>query len=170
MTRAEYQSLIDVIATGEPNTALEVRTILNALADGSYLTGDIKMVNCSNVYLTANFDSTGLGILERLGWAICNGANGTVNMNGKVPLPYGSSYLTLGATGGEVTHTLTTNEIPAHSHLINEVYNENTVGTKVGSGGGTVEAVGTQNTSSVGLGEAHNNMQPYIVTLFIQKL
>lgn len=169
MTRAEYQSLIDVIATGEPNTALEVRTILNALADGSYLTGDVKMVNCSNVYLTANFDSTGLGIAERLGWAICNGANGTRNMNGKVPLPYGSSYLTLGATGGEVSHTLTVSEVPALSvsytgsnddtgddgqYIVTSPTDPNTVHTLTTNGGGG----------------AHNNMQPYVVTLFIQKL
>lgn len=169
MTRAEYQALIDVIATGEPNTALEVRTILNALADGSYLTGDVKMVNCTNVYLTANFDSTGLGIAERLGWAICNGANGTRNMNGKVPLPYGSSYLTLGATGGEATHTLTVSEVPAlsvsytgsnddtgddGSYIITSSTEPNTVHTLTSTGGGG----------------AHNNMQPYVVTLFIQKL
>lgn len=169
MTRAEYQALIDVIATGEPNTALEVRTILNALADGSYLTGDVKMVNCTNVYLTANFDSTGLGIAERLGWAICNGANGTRNMNGKVPLPYGSSYLTLGATGGETTHTLTVSEVPALSvnytgsnsdngddgaYIITSPDQANTVHTLTTNGGGG----------------AHNNMQPYVVTLFIQKL
>lgn len=169
MTRAEYQALIDVIATGEPNTALEVRTILNALADGSYLTGDVKMVNCTNVYLTANFDSTGLGIAERLGWAICNGANGTRNMNGKVPLPYGSSYLTLGATGGEVSHTLTVSEVPALSvsytgsnddtgddgqYIVTSPTDPNTVHTLTTNGGGG----------------AHNNMQPYVVTLFIQKL
>lgn len=169
MTRAEYQNLIDVIATGEPNTALEVRTILNALADGSYLTGDVKMVNCTNVYLTANFDSTGLGIAERLGWAICNGANGTRNMNGKVPLPYGSSYLTLGATGGEATHTLTVSEVPALSvsytgsnddtgddgqYIVTSPTDPNTVHTLTTNGGGG----------------AHNNMQPYVVTLFIQKL
>lgn len=169
MTRAEYQSLIDVIATGEPNTALEVRTILNALADGSYLTGDIKMVNCSNVYLTANFDSTGLGILERLGWAICNGANGTVNMNGKVPLPYGSSYLTLGATGGEVNHTLTVSEVPALTvSYTGSSDDTGDDGAYIITSPSDPNTVHTLNTN--GGGGAHNNMQPYIVTLFIQKL
>lgn len=169
MTRAQYQDLIDVIATGEPNTALEVRTILNALADGSYLTGDVKMVNCTNVYLTANFDSTGLGIAERLGWAICNGANGTRNMNGKVPLPYGSSYLTLGATGGEATHTLTTAETPNISVSYTGSNSDN------GDDGAYIvtspSAPNTVHTlTSTGGGGAHNNMQPYVVTLFIQKL
>ena len=169
MTRAEYQNLIDVIATGEPNTALEVRTILNALADGSYLTGDVKMVNCTNAYLTANFDSTGLGIAERLGWAICNGANGTRNMNGKVPLPYGSSYLTLGATGGEATHTLTTAETPNISVSFTGSNDDNG-----DDGAYIITSPNSPNTvhtlTSTGGGGAHNNMQPYVVTLFIQKL
>lgn len=39
-------------------------------------------------------------------------------INGKFLLGTNSTY-TLGSTGGEATHTLTTNEMPAHKHVIN---------------------------------------------------
>lgn len=67
-------------------------------------------------------------------------------------------------TGGAKTHTLTTAEIPAHSHV------ENAPTT---ASGGTMKfgidtnASGTQgadiSTASEGGGGAHNNLQPYIV-------
>jgi len=100
-TRSEIQPQIDAIATGIPNTALKVRTVLNTLANGVAQTGDVKEIDVATSYIAANFDVTGLGTNERLGWAICNGNNGTRNRNGRVPLQYDpSTYATLGATGG----------------------------------------------------------------------
>jgi len=56
MTRTEVQVLIDAIQTGAPNTALEIRTILNTLADGSFQTGDIKEIEDKNILLRVDFD------------------------------------------------------------------------------------------------------------------
>lgn len=170
MTRKEIQVLIDNIATGVPNTALKVRTILNTLADGAFQTGDVKEIDVATSYIASNFDVTGLGINERVGWAICNGQNGTRDRRGRVAMMYSASYPTLGSTGGEYKHTLTTAEMPVHDHDLNMVgYN------LAGAGGAeyVVRSSGTQvakPTLSEGGGTAHNIMQPYMVTLMIMKL
>lgn len=126
---------------------------------------EVKTLDVKTQYITDNFDNTGLGINIMVGWAICNGANGTHNIDGRVLLPYGTNNNVMGQFGGSRDAVLV-----SHSHIINEVYNENITGTKVGSGGGTIEAVGTQNTSTVGVSGTDKNMQPFIVQLFIMKL
>ena len=71
----------------------------------------------------------------------------------------GSTYAA-GKTGGEANHKLTVNEIPAHTHDI--------VGDTMdwGTGGrpyfGTSTYDDTVKTSSVGGGQSHNNMPPYL--------
>ena len=69
---------------------------------------------------------------------------------------------TAGNTGGEYEHTLTVDEIPAHSH------SGKCLGGQAG-GGATFNYRGgygyywTSTTGSAGGGQAHNNMQPYVV-------
>jgi microcystin-dependent protein len=79
----------------------------------------------------------------------------------------GVNGLTLGATGGSQTHTLTTAQIPSHTHAY--------VGGSNAAGSGTVGAAGqsnngyTMNTLSAGSDTAHNNTQPTIVLNYIIK-
>ena len=163
---SSYKALINAIGDGEKNTASELRAVFNAFAPSLYLKGDVKEIDCDATYIALNFDNTGLGINDRAGWAICNGLNNTKDRNGRSSIGYGSSYTTIGATGGTKDAI-----VVEHTHTIDEVYNENSDnGKKVASGGGTKESTGTQEVSKTGESGTNKNYHPYIVTLFIQKL
>lgn len=94
-------------------------------------------------------------------------------LRGRVPVGFDSSipgFDTLNYAAGSKTHVNTVAEMAPHEHLVNEVYNENIDGgTKLGSGGGPIETVGTQSTASAGSGVAYDIMNPYRVVLYIQK-
>lgn len=69
----------------------------------------------------------------------------------------GSSVL----LGGAKTHTLTTDEIPAHTHSFTAMQDTNDSVNR--TGGGDLGAPSSSTTSSTGGGLAHNNLQPYVV-------
>jgi hypothetical protein len=72
-----------------------------------------------------------------------------------------------GATGGESNHTLSTAEMPSHSHFIGGAANYVT-----GSPFAEAANSGNSNTfssQSAGGGGAHNNLQPYIVAYMWQR-
>ena len=165
-TKQQIQTLINTnLGDNTTITATEHRQVENALldfAEAQWLTGDIKEVDCTNGYITANFDNTGLGINERVGWAICNGLNGTKDRNGRVGVAYGTAYPVMGATGGSKDAVVVT-----HSHTYSQYVQS---GTNDGSGGEVAGYFTTGATSTVGESGTNKNMQPYIITLFIQKL
>lgn len=60
-----------------------------------------------------NFDSTGLGIGDMAGWALCNGYNGTPFLSGQFPLcSTGPQSVGKYPSGGETSVTLSANNIP----------------------------------------------------------
>jgi hypothetical protein len=95
----------------------------------------------------------------------------------KVIVGKGSSgtFATLDATGGAETVTLTTSQIPTHSHPLPEGRNSGVLGNPgqwfMGgytntAGGATASSTGTGNA---GTGGSHNNLQPYIVKYIWQR-
>jgi len=79
----------------------------------------------------------------------------------KFILTKGTTYSTLGATGGEITHSLTISEMPSHTH-------NGPISYSVAAGGTPNGWIGTNSssglsTTSTGGGVSHNNMPPYIV-------
>jgi microcystin-dependent protein len=126
------------------------------------------------------------------GWLLCDGRTATVNgvsvtapdLRGRFVLSYGQGPLnfantTIGATGGEQNHTLTTTEMPEHTHnlkSLNDDFN-NTSGNYGGTyttpsmpayDSGTAKTW-TDSVTSAGSGNAHNNMPPYYVLCYIMK-
>jgi microcystin-dependent protein len=83
---------------------------------------------------------------------------------GRVPVGKASSgtFNTLNATGGAETHTLSVAEMPAHTHS----YDKQVTSTDAISIHDIVRTTGGNTgatTGSTGSGNAHNNLQPYIV-------
>lgn len=133
------------------------------------------------------------------GWALCNGqllpinqnqalfsllgttygGDGRVNfalpdLRGRVPISMGGGH-TLGETLGEAAHTLSSAELPAHSHFLMASTAAATTGNPgpglmlaptVGSPGygqpTGLTAMDPSSLSNVGGSQAHQNMQPFL--------
>jgi hypothetical protein len=164
MTDSALNTAIINIADGTPNTASEFRAIFTELVNRSYKTGDIQLVSCSNQYIINNFDGTGLGIAERVGWARCNGNNGTrdYESQNRIPMPYGGSYTTMGANVGSQDAV-----VVEHTHGI-DIYNSDVTGVRVADASGAKS--GTATTNSAGVSGINKNIQNSLITLYIQKI
>jgi microcystin-dependent protein len=102
----------------------------------------------------------------------------------RVPIGAGATLKTLGAKVGEATHVLSTGEMPAHGHGVNDPTHTHTIGALIphfntefgenywaggngNNGGFTNRASNASATGisiqSTGGGGAHNNMQPSTV-------
>lgn len=120
------------------------------------------------------------------------GGNGTTNfalpnLQGMAPLGAGTgpglTPRSIGETGGETSVTLLPNEMPTHNHGVNasssvgnQVEPANGVWSVAGAGrgekmyaasAGTSAPMSPQAISTVGGGQPHNNLQPYLTLNFI---
>lgn len=165
MTDAEVTTAISNLASGTPNTVSEIRDLFTELFNRSPKTGTIVIKDVSNAYIAANFDGTGLGINLEAGFALVNGANGTRNWAGRVPVAYGGTLTTMGATFGSKDAV-----VVEHSHGIK--YASNSGGTKYAETPYIGDTIGgdMQPTESTGVSATDKNYQPSIVTLVTMKL
>jgi microcystin-dependent protein len=135
------------------------------------------------------------------GWALCNGqllpinqnqalfsllgttygGDGRVNfglpnLQGNVPIHMGSGF-TLGEKGGEQAHTVSSSEIPTHTHILQgtsttgtlNVTTSNVLGvsqTPIYTTPQSLLAINAGSVTSVGGSQAHLNMQPFLVLTF----
>ncbi len=131
------------------------------------------------------------------GWALCDGQLLSINSNSALFSILGTTYggdgrttfalpdlrgrvaigprtgpglsnYNLGQSGGVEAVTLTTAQIPAHSHDL-EVQHPVTEGTTAYAGAeeDNTQATGTEVTNSTGGGQSHENRQPYLVVNYI---
>ncbi len=98
------------------------------------------------------------------------------DFRGRTPFHMGNGF-TLGERGGQEAHTLNIPEMPAHTHVLNAdnggaagfdptngFFAAPTLNTYGPAGNGTTTGLQVGNT---GGSQPHNNMQPYLVLIFI---
>lgn len=107
------------------------------------------------------------------GWALCNGNNGTPNLVDRFIVGAGNQYA-IGNIGGSDTVTLTTAQMPKHSHQYDETNIRATNIVEVtGAGYYDILEDGSQTstaTTTAGEGAAHENRPPYYALAYIMKL
>lgn len=127
------------------------------------------------------------------GWVVCDGTNGTPNLQGRFVVGVGNEY-SLNSKGGTTTETLTLSQIPAHKHTCTtssagrHKHNDYTVYLHNRSSGHQYYHMyqwhidikyflpshshnhgGSFTTSSTGSNHSHNNMPKYRALYFIMK-
>ena len=102
------------------------------------------------------------------------------DLRGRIPIHMGNSFI-LAETGGVETVTLTSNQIPAHSHPMLASTDIPTLGTPGGNLTGQAAAklyragsptvlLNPQSVGSTGGFQPHDNLQPYLCVNFIISL
>jgi microcystin-dependent protein len=104
------------------------------------------------------------------GWALCNGQNGTPNLQDRFIVGAGSSY-NPSDVGGVASVTLTTAQMPAHNHSVaTRTYSSG------GGGqgpwpfvGGPATTGGSISMNTAGEDQPHENRPPYYALAYIMR-
>lgn len=157
LKKATFQDLVNFININSNALQFEVKTLL---------------VNQS--YITANFETTGIGKNLCLGWRLADELNGLVTIGQGIGYP-------VGAFGGAKDAVIVAHEhnTIANGNALSDIFDSvNNFLAKFRPNGGNSE-YGLQatnvlptigNTSTVGVSGINKNMQPYLVALKIIKL
>ena len=141
-------------------------TLTKMFSGGSDVNGIIDMVYpVGSIYMTVNITNP----------SVFFGGTWVVWGTGRVPLGVYSGDPEIDAPekiGGSKTVTLTTDQIPAHSHTVTvDGQNPGTINFMQGTGASQVINLGTKQytTSNTGGGQAHENMPPFITCYFFKR-
>lgn len=167
MKIADINTKIAARVDNAQNKVAKERELWSILVNEACKLYEVKEIDVnltvSPTYITDNFSPTGLGIGAMDGFAICNGNNGTKNRNGLTSIGYGTSYPTVGATGGSKDAV-----VVSHTHTYSKAVPGRGYDTAADDYPFSSNASDT--TSSTGESGVGKNMQPYIVTLMIQRI
>ena len=107
------------------------------------------------------------------GYVLCNGSNSTPDLRDKFVVGAGNAYA-VGNTGGAAQVSLTTAEMPSHTHTYEDKYVElvsQNPGLDIDFNATTYNQNGsrTGTTNSTGSGNAHENRPPYYALCYVMK-
>jgi hypothetical protein len=185
-----------VVPTGFQSKSLSLgaRLIIecvNASATLFAITGDLKVLQpavstglvpmraavpyfpASNVL--TEFDGTGLGIAtEVLGWAICNGQNGTRDLRGQFLVGHDTAdalFNNVGDQGGSKDAVVVEH---SHTTTLSQRAGENAVSTSIAAYSNSDQMNNVQNVSgtsnTAGESGVNKNLPPFYTTLYIQRI
>jgi microcystin-dependent protein len=105
------------------------------------------------------------------GWQLCDGTNGTPNLQDRFIVGAGSNY-TVGATGGEAMHTLTAAQLPPHTHKVyqSSIQAGSNYMPKTDSTGSSTPFLTHDTDSGPGTSTPFENRPPYYALAYIMKL
>jgi hypothetical protein len=111
MNWVSVEPVSGVFVAFDPYTSQHYKDVLSR---HTALVDEIRTV----VALSDRFDNTGLGKWNMLGWAVCNGANGTTNMQGRslFGLSETDADFADSVEGGGKNAELTLANMPSHNH------------------------------------------------------
>ena len=159
VTADKLANSINTTIAGKANTGANLSTFTN---DTNYIT-------------LAQAFTTGMiimwsGAISNIpsGWVLCDGNNNTPNLRDKFIVGAGNNYA-VAATGGEDSVTLTTAQIPSHTHSIQirTGVDDNNFSFNNGFSSDRNDSGGTFNSNSTGGGQSHENRPPYYALAFI---
>jgi microcystin-dependent protein len=170
----DFTAVVSPTATpGQPRIALNAIRRLHDLQ--RFTTGVVSMWSGSPATLPS-------------GVQLCDGTNGTPDLRGRFVAglhPADADYDAIGKTGGAKAVTLTANQMPSHTHTVNDPTHSHTIvgnarftGNGGVGGGGFLEYFDGTTTSSqatgitlqnAGGGEAHENRPPFYALAFVMR-
>lgn len=177
------QTILDLINNNIRNKLPKViksehANVEEALLNAVFIPYQVIELDCPQQFIDDNFDlapgsTMGLGKNLMLGFAMSNGNNGTKDRRRRTSVAYdprayvsGHNYSIMGNTGGSEDAV-----VVAHTHTVDQIKSYNadfgTNGLYDRSNGADSKGITTESTGESGDGK---NMQPFIVTLVIQRI